>query len=197
MTTSKQTLPPPPVLETRRLILRPVRMDDGPALQRRFAQWAVVRHLHARVPWPYPTDGAATHLAKCVGEMSRGEKHHCAIVPKGGADELIGGIDLWPDDGQSRNQRGFWLDPEFQGQGLMTEAAEQVTAYAFEQLGWPHLWLTNAEGNMASARIKEKQGARLIDRVPANFVSGEATSMVWLLTREEWRARRKVLSTSS
>ena len=95
--------------------------------------------------------------------MARGEKSHWAIVPKGGPDELIGRIDLWPDDGVSRDQRGFWLDPAFQGRGLMTEAAERVTEFAFVELGWPHLWLSNAEDNVASGRIKEKQGARLVD----------------------------------
>ena len=56
--------------------------------------------------------------------------------------------------------RGFWLDPAFQGRGLMTEAADRVTDYAFRHLGWPCLWLSNAQENLASRRIKEKQGAR-------------------------------------
>lgn len=188
--TIPRPLPPTPVLHTRRLILRPVRPEDAPALQRRFPRWEVVRHLDASVPWPYPADGAATHLARCQEELDLGAKHHWAILPKGGPDELIGGIDLWPDDGKSRSQRGFWLDPDFQDQGLMTEAAERAAAYAFQELGWPHLWLTNAEANTASARIKEKQGARLVDRVPGRSVSGEGTMMVWLLKREDWLARR-------
>ena len=41
--------------------------------------------------------------------------------------------------------RGFWLDPEFQGRGLMTEAADRVTDYAFRDLDWPHLWVSNDE----------------------------------------------------
>ena len=60
--------------------------------------------------------------------------------PEGGPDELIGRIDLWPDDGVSRDQRGFWLDPAFAGRGLMTEAAERVTEFAFVELGWPRIY---------------------------------------------------------
>ena len=78
--------------------------------------------------------------------MARGEKSHWAIVPRKGPADLIGMIDLWPDDGTSRDQRGFWLDPEFQGQGLMTEAADRVTDYAFRELGWPCLWLQQCPG---------------------------------------------------
>jgi RimJ/RimL family protein N-acetyltransferase len=191
MTTAKPTMPPTPVLETDRLVLRPLRQEDVPAIQRRFPQWEVVRYLAARVPWPYPTEDEARHVAECLQQMARREKCYWAIFLKGGPADLIGRIDLWPDDGVSRDQRGFWLDPEFQGRGLMTEAAERVTAFAFVELGWPHLWLSNAEANSASARIKEKQGAQLIDREPARYVSGEGTRMVWLLTREEWLARRR------
>ena len=103
-------------------------------------------------------------------------------------DELIGTIDLWPDDG-SQEQRGFWLAPEFHGRGLITEAAERVTEYAFLELGWPHLWLTNAEGNAPSRRIKEKQGAKLVARAPARFVAGEGIREIWLLRREDWCVR--------
>ena len=56
----------------------------------------------------------------------------------------------------------------------MTEAADRVTDYAFRELGWPHLWLSNAQANHASRRIKEKQGARLIDCEPARFVRARA-----------------------
>jgi ribosomal-protein-alanine N-acetyltransferase len=191
MTTAKPAMPPTPVLETDRLVLCPLRQEDVPAIERRFPQWEVVRYLAARVPWPYPTADAARHVAECLQQMARREKCYWAIFLKGGPADLIGRIDLWPDDGVSRDQRGFWLDPEFQGRGLMTEAAERVTAFAFVELGWPHLWLSNAEANGASGRIKEKQGARLIDREPARYVSGEGTRMVWLLTREEWLARRR------
>jgi RimJ/RimL family protein N-acetyltransferase len=125
-----------------------------------------------------------------LGEMARREQFHWAITLRGGADELIGYLNLWPDDGVSRDQRGFWLAPEYWGQGLMGEAADRVTDYAFEELGWPQLWLCNAETNTASRRIKQRQGAVLIDKTPASYVSGEGLRETWLLTRGAWLARR-------
>ncbi|HZZ90194.1 MAG TPA: GNAT family N-acetyltransferase [Caulobacteraceae bacterium] len=178
-------MPATPVLETERLILRPPRERDVPTIQRRFPQWEVVRWLHAEVPWPYPDDGAAQHWRRMQGEMERREKSHWAITLKGD-DDLIGLIVLWADDGETRDQRGFWLDPAFWGRGLMTEAANRVTDYALVELGWPHLWLNNAEANVASHRVKEKQGAKLIDRTPRDYVSGPGTKVTWLLTREAW-----------
>ena len=153
-------MPPTPVLETPRLVLRPLRSKDAPVIQRRFPHWEIVRWLDAKIPWPYPADGAATYVAACLEEMARGEKSHWAIMPKTGPADLIGLIDLWPDDGISRDQRGFWLDPAFQGQGLMTEAADRVTDYAFRELGWPHLWLSNAQDNRAVRAASRRSRAR-------------------------------------
>ena len=183
-------MPPTPVLHTPRLVLRPIRTKDAPVIQQRFAKWEIVRWLNANVPWPYPADGAARHIEDCLGEMARGEKCHWAIVPKRGPADLIGRIDLWPDDGSSHDQRGFWLDPEFHRQGLMTEAAERVTEFALVELSWPHLWLTNAQENHASRRIKEKQGARLVDIKIGRYAGGQSSQMIWQLTREDWLARR-------
>jgi len=183
-------MPPTPVLTTERLILRPPRQTDTPALQRRFPQWEVVRYLHAEVPWPYPEDGAATNMTQTLEQLARGEKSCLSIVLKGGPDEPIGRIDLWADDGEKRDQRGFWLDPDYWGKGVMTEAANQVTDYALVELGWPHLWLSNAEINRGSHRVKEKQGATIIERTARAYVYGEGVKVTWLLTRDAWLAHR-------
>lgn len=183
-------LPPTPTLATERLILRPIEMRDAPAVQRYFPDWEVLKYLHAKLPWPYPEDGAVTNIRECLEEDERRERFHWAITLKDGGDELIGRIDLWPFDGEKRDMRGFYLARPYWGRGLMTEAAEEVTRYAFEDLGWPFLYLTNAEPNLASRRVKEKQGALLIDRELAAYMAGELTREVWLLTREAWKERR-------
>jgi len=41
-----------------------------------------------------------------------------------------------------------------------------------------------------AGRIKEKQGARLVEMMMGRYVGGEASQMVWQLAREEWLARR-------
>lgn len=188
-------MPPTPVLKTPRLVLRPVRTKDAPVIQHRFPQWEIVRWLDAgAVPWPYPADGAATYVASCLDDMAKGKQCHWAIVPRAGTADLIGVIDLRPDSGRNDGQRGFWLDPVFQGQGLMTEAADRVTDWAFRELGWSQLIVTNAQGNQASRRIKEKQGARLIDMRMGRCVEGQVTQMVWQLSREEWLARPRTES---
>lgn len=182
-------LPPTPVLETSRLMLRPLEERDTPAIQRIFPQWEVVKFLGPAIPWPYPDDGAATNMRECLAKRAKGLQFYWAITLKG-SDELRGRIDLWPLDPSRRDMRGFWLDPLLHGRGLMTEAADAVTDYAFRVLEWPFLYLTNAVENRASARVKEKQGAVEIGREPFSYVSGQGEKQVWLLTREAWLARR-------
>ena len=187
MTPATIPLPSTPTLVTERLILRPLRADDAPAIQQLFPQWEVVRWLTSGIPWPYPPDGAAANMADSLAMRARGERFFWAITLKG-SDDLRGRIDLWPALSGERDMRGFWLDPVLHGRGLMTEAASAVTDYAFDVLAWPELYLTNAVENRASARVKEKQGAVEIDRVKASYVSGPGERQIWLLTREAWRS---------
>ena len=183
-------MPPIPVLETERLRLEPLVLADAPSVQRRFPRWEIVRFMGAQIPWPYPSDGARDFITGAAARNESGEKNIWSVRLKVGPDEAIGVIEIWPPDEATRDSRGFWLDPEYQGRGLMTEAADRVTDYAFRDLGWPLLWLSNAKANQSSARVKERQGAKLIDEVPFCFVCGEDIRQIWLLEAEDWLSRR-------
>ena len=182
-------MPPCPALETARLLLRPVTLDDAPAIQRIFPQWEIVRHLAARVPWPYPADGAFSHLRDHVLPGVAAGTHWCWSIRRCGAPEtLIGLIDLrsGPDD-----NRGFWLDPAWQGRGYMSEASEIVTDYWFDHLGMTRLRVPKARANIASVRISRRQGMRVIATLEKDYVGGRMPSNIWEITAAEWRARRR------
>ena len=116
-------------LTTPRLILRPLALEDAPAIQAGFPKWEVVRYLDAVVPWPYPDDGALTYIRDvALAGMRRGEEWHWSIRPLTAADQVIGVITLRLKQGDNR---GFWLDPTWQGQGLMSEACAVVTDFWF------------------------------------------------------------------
>jgi RimJ/RimL family protein N-acetyltransferase len=86
--------------------------------------------------------------------------------------------------------RGFWLGLPWHGRGLMTEAADAVTDYWFDVLKFPVLRIPKAAANIASRRISEKQGMRLVATEEREYVSGRTTAEIWEITADEWRAHR-------
>jgi len=183
-----------PQLETARLILRPLELADAETTQRLFPHWEVVKHLADKVPWPYPEDGALAFYRDVVlPAMERGDEWHWSLRLRENPGQLIGAISLRkPGD----ENRGFWLGLPWQGQGLMTEAADRATEYWFEELGFPILRVPKAALNAASRRISEKAGMRVVARFPKQYVSGELESELWEITAEEWRARRAARGTA-
>jgi len=179
-------------LVTARLELRPVTAADAPACQRHFADYEVIRHLSARVPWPYPEDGARTYIRDVV-LPAQGRDHWVWGLHRrdGGDGGLVGIIDLWRKQDRPTN-RGFWLGRAFWGRGYMTEAVVRVTDHAFDDLGFDVLVFGNAEGNDRSHAIKRKTGARLVAVVPATFVDPAYARMeLWRLTRTDWERWRR------
>lgn len=182
------TLPDLPVLTTARLILRPLTLEDAPAVQALFPRWEIVRFLAATVPWPYPDDGALRFIRDAaLPAMAEGRQWHWSIRPRDAPERLIGAINLstMPDD-----NRGFWLDPAWQGQGLMTEASEATLEHWFETLGEPVFRVPKAIANHASRRISERSSMRVVWTGERDYVSGRQPAEIWEITAEEWRRRR-------
>jgi RimJ/RimL family protein N-acetyltransferase/predicted nucleotidyltransferase len=178
-----------PSLETSRLWLRPQSLEDVEQIQALFPQWEIVRNLAAVVPWPYPLDGALTWTRDVVlPQMERGEGWHWTLRLKSHPDRVIGVISL---KAGGDNNRGFWMGLPWQGQGLMSEAADAVTDFWFDVLGFPVLRVPKSVRNAASRRISERQGMRVIATDERDFVGGRETAEIWELTAEEWRARRR------
>ena len=178
-----------PALETPRLVLRPLALEDADPIQAVFPQWEIVRYLNAIVPWPFPEGAALGHIRDhALPAMERGDEWHWTLRRKEQPDSLIGRIHLSRGEG---NNRGFWILPEYRAQGLMTEAVVAVTDYWFDVLGFPVLRAPKAAANIGSRRISEKTGMRLVGMIEGDYVCGRLPGEVWEVTAEEWRAFRK------
>lgn len=172
--------------ETKRLILRPLALADGPQIQELFPHWEIVRHLLKIVPWPYPDDGALCFIRdKALPAMERGEQWTWTLRLKSAPQQMIGVLDLRRGE---EDNRGFWLGLAWQGQGLMSEACAWANDFWFDQLGMPVLRTGKAVENIASRRISEKHGMRLVGAVEKDYVSDRLSSEIWEITAEEWRA---------
>jgi RimJ/RimL family protein N-acetyltransferase len=178
-----------PTLETRRLILLPLTLLDAEQVQRIFPQWEIVKYLASIVPWPYPRDGALTHFRdELLPAVARGDRWSWSLRLKSAPEKMIGSISLQRNE---ENNRGFWIVPEHQRQGLMTEACEAVTDFWFNTLKFPVLRVPKAVPNTGSRRISQKQGMRVIRTEERNFVSGRYMAEIWEITANEWNARHR------
>lgn len=176
-----------PVLETDRLILRPVSLDDAAAVQKHFNDWEIIKNLSVQVPWPYPEDGALSFIrGNALPRMRQGESCVWVITLKGGAvNEAVGLIDFRFEDNGMGN-RGFWIARPYQGQGLMTEAVAAVNDFVFFECGLERILVANAAGNSGSRRVKEKTGAVFLKSVEIEHNSGEKDAELWVVSAENW-----------
>jgi len=180
---------PLPILETSRLRLRPLELADAPQIQELFARWEIVRHLANVVPWPYPPDGAEQFIRHvALPAIQRGDEWIWTLRLRDDPPRVIGSIGL--KRGEVKN-RGFWMGQRWQGRGLMSEAADAVTDYWFDVLGFEVLRVPKAVANTASRRISARGGMRVIATMERDYVSGRLPSEVWEITAAEWRARRQ------
>jgi RimJ/RimL family protein N-acetyltransferase len=61
-------------------------------------------------------------------------------------------------DQQDVYETGYWVSPQYAGQGMATEAANAAIRYAFGHLGAKAISIGYFDGNEASRRIVEKLG---------------------------------------
>lgn len=181
---------PSPVIETARLLLRPITMSDAAAHNRCMKDWEIVRNFAKAFPHPYADDGSVKFIDHI---LSQDKIIYWVIALKDRPDELIGSIELRPH--AETSQRAFWLAREYHNQGYMTEAAFAVNDYWFDVLGKETLHIENALGNTASRRIKEKTGAVFMGTKPSEHVDPALdTSEIWLLKKEDWHRYRHNLT---
>lgn len=179
----------PNVIETERLRLRPITLEDVEDILA-FAtnsEWA--RYLP--VPQPYSRRDAEEFVASQL--LIDREKNPSWVLALNGV--VIGGINLRLDSENHACEVGYSVAREHWGKGLATEAARAVIDAAFQSL--PDLNKVRAMAdlrNVASQRVMEKVGMTREGVLRQNrLFRGEYVDEVWYgLLRGEWRARTSV-----
>jgi RimJ/RimL family protein N-acetyltransferase len=171
---------------TRRLLLKPLELTDADRIQELFPHWEIVRYLIKQVPWPYPPDGALKFLrGSALPAVESGEAWHWSIRLRTEPALMIGSISLMKGDSDNR---GFWLGLPWQGCGYISEACIWANDFWFDTLGFPVLRVPKAAANVASRRISEKLGMRVVGSGEKDYVSGRLPFELWEITADEWHA---------
>ena len=101
--------------------------------------------------------------------------------------KLNGHTDMTDRDDEC--ELGYWLGKSFWGQGIMTEAVNEILRHAFEDIGMKKVWVGYYEGNTKSKRVQEKAGFRYQWRsegVDVPLMHEKRTGHVSSLTKDQW-----------
>ncbi|KEJ01855.1 GNAT family N-acetyltransferase [Clostridium botulinum] len=174
-------------LETERLILRPWRIEDAPALYK----YASDPKVGPIAGWPVHT--SIENSRETIREVFSNEGIY-AIVPKG-QEEPVGCIGLLigeasdfgigPDEGEI----AYWIGVPYWGKGLVPEAIRELMRYCFEELELKTLWCGYFEGNEKSIRAQEKCGFKYHHTNHEKFwpLMGDVrTEIITCITKEQW-----------
>lgn len=181
-------------METARLTLRPFTPDDFDDLYAYQSRPDVARYLH----WE-PRDHAQVRQAledQCRETSLDAEGDWLTFaVEWREVGQVVGEVGLkWLSREYRQGEAGFVFNPDFQGQGLATEAAAAMLELGFSNLGWHRIIGSCEARNQPSVRLMERIGMRREAHFVHNqIVKGQwADELIFAILDHEWTARLQV-----
>ena len=171
-------------LETPRLILRPPRAEDLDAWTEMMLDEPTARFIGGVMPRPV----CWRQLMTMIGAWhAQGFAMFSVIEQSTG--RWIGRVGPWQPEGWPGPEIGWSIVRDCWGKGYAVEAAEAAATWAFDTLGWSHVIHSIAPTNVASQRVAQKLGSRLIGpgKLPAPYEDDPVE--IWGQSREDWLAR--------
>ena len=145
-----------PTLQTERLILRSLTLEDAQDVQH-FAGERDVAATVIRIPHPYEDGMAEEWIRSCHDTFEKEAGLYFAITLRTDRN-FIGVIELELDRESENSQLGYWIGKPYWNCGYATEAAKTVVAYGFEVLKLNRIHAYCFKRNAASGRVLEKIG---------------------------------------
>jgi RimJ/RimL family protein N-acetyltransferase len=182
-------------VETDRLLLRPLDpASDVEAVHAYQSRPDVCRYIPYE---PRTREQVAERLADPERNRSTLEQaghviNLAVVVRETGV--LVGDVVLfWTSAEHRSGEIGYVLNPEHQGRGYATEAAQALLALAFDGLGLHRVMARLDERNGASAAVLRRLGMRQEARLVENeWFKGEWTNELdFAMLAREWRVARR------
>lgn len=146
-----------PRLQTDRLILREIEMDDTEAVFRHLSNGEVTKYMDIE-PLAAPEE-AEEIIRFCQDLFERGAGIRWGIELKE-ETRLVGtcGFNTWIKTGARRAEIGYDLSRDYWGRGIMNEALRAVIDYGFKQMNFNRLEALVDVANGRSMRVLRRLG---------------------------------------
>ncbi|MGH2453956.1 MAG: GNAT family N-acetyltransferase [bacterium] len=180
-----------PTLETERLTLRPLTLEDAADVFAYASEPEVARY----VPWePHRSqEDSRQFIAGTLERSARGGSNTWAIVERA-SGKVIGSIRMGEvHPVHARADIGYSLGRRYWNQGLTTEAVRAVLRFGFEEVGLNRIYAVCHVANAASERVMQKVGMTYEGtlRQVALIKGGYEDRKLYAILRREWRAQQQ------
>jgi len=185
------------MLQTSRLHLRELNLNDAPALHEIESDPQVTRYLSFE---PRTPDEIRAYLETAVRDQQASPRltYDFAITLPSAAehgitfapDMLIGRCGLAIRRPEHREAMIWYeLHPAATGRGIASEAASAVLEFGFQKLKLHRIWADCDPRNIASCRVAQRLGMQLEGHVRENyFLMGEwCSTAIYGMLEQEWR----------
>ncbi|KAA5834617.1 GNAT family protein [Saccharopolyspora hirsuta] len=177
-------------ITTDRLVLRPFTLEDVDDVWSYQRRPDVTQHLLWEARDRAQVEAAVEQMAR---ERALTEDGDClslaAVLPETG--QVVGQVELVCLSREDRQgEIGYVFNPDFQGQGLATEAARALLRLGFEGLDLHRIIARCSAHNLASAKLVERLGMRREAHfIDSRFVRGSwREEFVYAMLQREWNA---------
>ena len=146
---------PFPVLETDRLILRALNLEDAKAIFGLRTNKEVNEFIDRKTP--NNLSEARAFIDK-IAKLEENNKGVFWVIASNSTNELMGTIGLRNfEDEENYAEIGYEISPDYQERGYMSEAFEAVINYGFQNLEIETIEAFTHKNNIASIALLEKQ----------------------------------------
>ena len=177
------------IIETERLVLRPVTLDDAETMFEYASNKENTRYT-------FPTNQSLEETKNNIAQFYLANPLGRWGIELKNTGEFIGTIDLHKMDMVLKKASiGYIIHQKYWNQGLTTEANRVVIKLAFEEIGMNKLTALHDKDNPASGKVMEKSGMRFSHEEPyASMDQHEkgriVTRVHYTLTKEDYFANK-------
>ena len=178
-----------PIIETERLVLRPVTLDDAEAMFEYASNQENTRYT-------FPTNQSLEETKNNIAQFYLANPLGRWGIELKSTGEFIGTIDLLKLDTVLKKATiGYIINQKYWNRGFTTEANRVVIELAFEKIGMNKLDAFHDKDNPASGKVMEKSGMRFSHEEPyARMDKNESgrivTDVHYVLTKEDYFANK-------